>query len=133
MAKLTPTQDDLYHFATYAKSTGREIENSIKARIVIERAVIRHAVSAFIAAGCTVTVDYGGEEGQGVASSTDLGAIMKAIGACDEEWLHVRKDGKALGTVMLVYGNDGWDVIADNHMSLEPLLEETTKYAETLS
>ena len=34
--------------------------------------------------------------------------------------------------VFLVYGNDGWDVIADYNVSLEPLLEPINKLALSL-
>lgn len=126
---LGAAPDDIAHF----EAMGRQLDGAIRARIIIERAVIRHAAQALIAAGCALSVDYGEDDGFEVDKSTDLNEVMKAIGACDEEWLRVYKDGKNLGSIFFVYGNDGWDVISDYHTSLESLLESTNAFAETLS
>jgi len=100
----------------------------IRLRILIERAIIRRAVEDIIAAGYLVSVYYGDDE-YGIRRSANRDAIMAEVGACDEEWLNVmRADDTAksgyrlVGTIALVYGNDGWDVIADYHTNLEQLL-----------
>lgn len=124
------TADDIAHFST---PHGRRIELKIRQRIVVERAIIRKAVTDIIAAGYALSVDYG-EDDVAVSRSSDVAEIMEAIGACDEEWLHVRHtNGKLRGTIALVYGNDGWDVICDYHTSLEPLLTGANELAEQLS
>jgi hypothetical protein len=44
----------------------------------------------------------------------DLEAVMAGLGHCDEEWLHVANaDGKRIGAIYLVYGNDADEVVAD--------------------
>ena len=49
----------------------------------------------------------------------------------DEEYLVLRKDGKGY-QVLLVYGNDGYDVIADYASDLEPLMVKPQALADKL-
>ena len=42
------------------------------------------------------------------------------------------ENGVNIGNVCLVYGNDGWDVIADYHNSLAGLLEGAEELAEEI-
>ena len=54
--------------------------------------------------------------------------------ATDEETIFFNKGPHKVGAVKLVYGNDGWDVIADHSISyevheiLEPAFDLATKY-----
>lgn len=130
-AHTTPgaTADDLAFFAKQRNP----LAASIRARYVLERAVIRRAVTDIIAAGYTVDVDYG-EGDIALKKSVDVAKIMEEVCACDEEWLHVRDtSGKRIGTIFLVYGNDGWDVICDYHTSLDAVLVGANELAEQLS
>lgn len=132
---LTPTTDDLCHFAQHEAIAKRPIAPEIKARIVTERAVIRHALQALFAAGYRVQV-FDGEE-RATLVTDNLDAVMAAVCACDEEWLYVyakREDDRWVhfGTIYLVYGNDGPDVIADHHTKLEDVLAATSEFAESL-
>ena len=61
------------------------------------------------------------ERGDFYADVRDAAAIMVEVGACDEEALIIQRaphDGSGerprVGSISLVYGNDGWDVMADN-------------------
>lgn len=137
MNKLTPTADDLAHFERSEQGGRFPIDAAIKDRIVVERAVIRRAATDILAAGHAITVHDG--EDVSVMKSRDLGEIMDAIGATDEEYLKVyeatgdeAKPWRHLGSVFMVYGNEGWDVLADYHVSLESLLAGANDYAETL-
>lgn len=113
----------------------------IRRRILVERAIVRKAVSDLLDAGCYVTVDYGDGE-YGVKKSSDLSMIMADVGACDEEWLRVwkleggptRSPWTKLGAIFLVYGNDGWDVIADHSTGevFEALLAGANDLADKL-
>jgi hypothetical protein len=39
---------------------------------------------------------------------------MAGLGHCDEEWLYVANaDGKRIGAIYFVYGNDADEVVAD--------------------
>ena len=49
-----------------------------------------------------------------IVNSDDAEAVMAELGHCDEEWLQVANaDGKRIGTIYLVYGNDPDEVVAD--------------------
>lgn len=143
---LAPTPDDLAHFDVSGASYPhlKDPENPIRQRMLIERAVIRRAVEDLLAAGKTLRVFYGHENGDssdyGGVHTTDLRNVMSQIQACDEEWLNVYipspdKPGflRFIGQIALVYGNDGWDVIADNHVSLEPWLKGAEELAEAIA
>lgn len=109
---------------------------NIKKRQEIERRIVRKVAEGLIAAGYAVTVDYGMDE-PGIAESTNIKAIMAEVMACDEEWLVAMKADesgqmKRAGMVFLVYGNDGWDVINDYSVSLEPALQAANALADQL-
>lgn len=135
--RLQPTDDDLAVFASY-EARGRPLHPEIKDRVVIERAVIRHAASAILAAGYRLRLHDG--ETWATALTDSLDTVMREVWACDMERLYVwvpssdpGNDGKYIGSLMLVYGNDGWDVIADHSVALEDVLQTTYAYAESLS
>lgn len=127
---------------------------SIRERSLIERAVIRVAVRDILAAGAGKAQEfhdltggngyycisiYDGEE-YPIKESRDLDKIMANIGQCDEETIEVRHatddgtSGIKLGSIYLVYGNEGWDVICDHTDSraMHELLEGANKLAEEL-
>lgn len=114
-------------------------EKSIRRRILIERAIVRRAVRDILVAdgGAYCISVYDGEE-YPVKRSRDLNEIMDEVGTCDEEYLyvhHVDQDdvkGTKVGGIMLVHGNDGWDVIADHTDSvlMAELLAEAIRLAD---
>lgn len=112
----------------------RKAVRAVEKRQAIERRIVRRAVKAFLNAGFAVSV-YDGED-YSIRCSTSVKAIMAKVQACDEEWLHVLRkvDGewKRFGTVCLVYGNGGWDVISDYSVNLEQWLAEVNVYAGSL-
>lgn len=104
----------------------------IQLRRDIERQIVKAAVDALIAFGYQINV-CNGEVVALRKLSTDADAVMAELFACDEEQLIVyTMDGQRAGTVLLVYGNDGWDVIADNTDRLEDALAPATKLAEEI-
>lgn len=110
---------------------------NIEQRQTIERRIIRKAVEDILAAGCTIRV----HDGDGFTSQERLSTVedvMDQIMATDEEELYVyypaAHNGKfTMGTISLVYGNDGYDVIADNSVALEPLLAGATTLADQIA
>lgn len=126
-------RDDSAHFEQhhYVKDA------AIRQRILIERAIIRRAVRDILAAhdgAYCISVSDG--ESWPVKRSRDLDTIMANIGACDEESISIRHTDDPAGTVYsgnlyLVYGNDGWDVIADHTDS--PLVHELLQGANDLA
>lgn len=93
---------------------------SVINRQKIERRVIRAFVRSALADGCAISVYDGGDFC--LKRSTSEKEIMGAIMSTDEDSLVVSKDGKRIGSVYLVYGNDGYDVINDYSVSLEYLM-----------
>lgn len=105
----------------------------VKARIAIERQIVRRIATDAIAAGHLVAVHDGEDWAQ--RRTQDVGAIMAAVMFTDEERLYIYRNAaaeRAMGQVFLVYGNDGWDVIADYSISLESLLAGANELAERL-
>ena len=68
-----------------------------------------------------------------IGSITAKAAVLRDIMNTDEDVLHIRRPGEARSAfVLLVYGNDGWDVICDYQTSLEDLLAPVNAYAATM-
>jgi hypothetical protein len=89
---------------------------SVKLRQDLERRIVNAIAQEAIRTGHTVSV-FDGEEWT-VTKSTKLSDIMGAIMTTDEDMLRIRNTaGQRIGDVMLIYGNDGYDVIADHHSS----------------
>jgi hypothetical protein len=136
--KLEPTVDDIAYlhsehnvrFCPHLQLANDPIRN----RIIMERAVIRRALQDIIGAGCWVRVWYGQDEGFGCARTDNIDVAMAAAGACDDEYLHVfnNSSDKLIGSLYFVYGNSGWDVIADNSLSLEPLLAGVNTFVDEM-
>lgn len=115
-------RDDSKHFEQFHWVK----DEKIRTRILIERAIIRRAVRDILAAhdgAYCISVSDG--EAWPVKRSRDLDTIMADIGQCDEESIRIRHaddTSKGMssysGNVYFVYGNDGWDVIADHTDSL---------------
>ena len=123
---IQPQPDDLvYFFKSFC-------DTSVQQRIVVERAIIRRACTDLIAAGLTISVHDG--KAMPLKQSSDLAAIMGAIQSSDEDQLLIGDaDGKRLGMISLIYGNDGHDVIADNSVSLEGYLTGANTLADALA
>ncbi len=86
---------------------------TVERLIEIERAIIERLVSdALFFEGYSVSHSDG--EAITVSRSRDIAPIMAQLHACDEEGLFFYdEDGGRVGAVSLVYGNGGYDVIAD--------------------
>ncbi|VWC39676.1 hypothetical protein BLA23254_06869 [Burkholderia lata] len=97
-------------------------DHAVILRILIERAIIRRAVSDILADREGYTVRVWDGEAYAIKSSRDLVEIMGAIMATDSDALiihrpHTEENRRKLvrvGSMDLVYGNSGWDVISDH-------------------
>jgi hypothetical protein len=100
---------------------------------LIENIIMRQAIKDLLAAGYEITVSLEGEEPE-IKRSRDAEAIFKAMCAGDEDWLTVFNPGAkwAFGWVRFIYGNDGWDVLADYTTNLEEVLRTTNALADKL-
>ena len=110
------------------KLTG--VNGAVKARQRIEQTIALTAAQALLDAGYSLGV-YDGEEIT-VHHSLDLDAIQAALFTTDDDYLYVYvkgtnpKDTRPDYWVRLVYGNDGWDVISDYTVHLDPVIGEGT-------
>jgi len=65
--------------------------------------------------------------------TTDKDIILNAIMSVDDETLYFyTADGERSGWVRLIYGNDGWDVLADNSQKIDYILPPVTQFANEL-
>lgn len=137
---VTATADD----EAYMQRLGI-VDGGVRARTIMERAVIRQAAKDLLAAGFQLRVWNGGA--YECQRTDNLATIMASIGACDEESLvvyqepmprHLAPPGPltegwtCFGTILLVYGNEGWSVIADNSGNVEQYLAGATALSQRL-
>ena len=89
---------------------------NVQQRQAIERKIVEQVIDAAFANGYKIWIDNGGDWDEVIFCETAADA-KREIMHTDEEYLHIYKveDGvqKGYGWVWCVYGNDGWDVIAD--------------------
>ena len=104
---------------------------NVEQRQAIEKRIVKKVIEDGLAAGYELAVDNGGDGFE--YCGADKKRLLEELFATDEEYLWFFKDGKAAGRVYLVYGNDGWDVIADNSLSLGELLKGAEALAEELA
>ena len=103
-----------------------------------ETAIIRTLVEDALDRGYVVRHNDG-EDWTALASLTEhttkekeTKAIMDEIRATDEESLHFWGPNGKIGSVLLVYGNDGYDVIADHTATdeMDELVSGATELSE---
>jgi hypothetical protein len=124
-------------------TTAYEVSPAVTRRQKVERSIVSRAVSDLLAAGYTLAVSQGDERPE--PATTHKATIMKQLGNCDEDRLLVYQPTRVppahatgrefapFGWVFLVYGNDGWDVLADFTGNLESVLAPATALAWWLS
>ena len=82
----------------------------------MERKIVRSLIRELLAQGYALAV-FNGENAPTL--NTDEARVIDAIMETDEDILKVFANGQKIGEFCLVYGNDGYDVIADNSLSVE--------------
>lgn len=105
---------------------------TIKQRQAIERHIAELFIDSAIAAGYAINVDNGGDDYELADASTCKTDILKAMFATDDERLYIFEKGKRerFGWALFVYGNDGYDVIADYTTNLETLMTAVNEYTD---
>jgi hypothetical protein len=107
----------------------KDVTPAVARRREVEIKIIKATVKALLAAGFSLSIYDGDEDvlqnnGKG---STNVKAIHDALYNTDEDYLNVWSNGgQHIGWVRFVYGNDGWDVISDYTVNLEPFIGEGT-------
>lgn len=114
----------------YPQTLAQITDPDVRARIRIERKIVLRLIDTLLAAGYELQVYDGQDYHPWTASKAD---VLRDIMNTDEDLLRIRKPGEAwLSFVLLVYGNSGYDVIADYGVSLEDLLAPVHAYAATM-
>lgn len=99
-------------------------------RIKAEGQVAQRLVAHALAQGWSVSV-FDSEEWT-VKRSRDNAKIMDALFTTDDDRLRFRDEaGEDKGTVWLVYGNAGYEVISDYSTSLEEFMQPVLVYQDT--
>jgi hypothetical protein len=108
---------------------------NVAARLEIERKIITKLMKEAIKQGYSVSV-FDGEE-YAVEQSTDIELLKKEIMATDTDSIELyHANGTMFGSVLAVYGNDGYDVMADSSNSpafnefLKPIEEYADKFCK---
>lgn len=106
---------------------------NVELRKKIEREIATKVVDCVLARDYDVTVDNGGDQAE-LTCCKDRETILKAMFATDEETLSFRnRHNEWCGEVDLVYGNNGWDVIADYSVRLEETIKPALELADQYS
>lgn len=104
--------DPMSNFTAYVDRARREGHLALARRIETEGRICSRLVKHALASGYTVSV-HDGEE-WAVICSTSYNEIMADIFTTDMNTIRIRdKDKQVVGNVTLVFGNDGYDVMAD--------------------
>lgn len=113
-------------FERYAAKAEADSAHDVAARLRVEGRVARAIVDKALAENMCISV-HDGEE-YVIAQSTDRATILNAMASTDMDKLVLRDtDSRYKGTIVLVYGNSGWDVISDHTYALtdwlSPIME----------
>lgn len=104
----------------------------LETRIQMEQRIARKVVRGLLEAGYELNIDNGGDDWE-IAWSRDFDTVVCAMFATDDEYLVCRKEDEQKGWVRFIYGNQGWEVINDYTVNLEPILEPINQYCDRLS
>jgi len=110
---------------------------NVEQRQAIERKIVGMVIDAAFEMGFKIRIDNGGEPEEEIACATAEEAKANIM-QTDEEYLHLfvqteERPWKGVGWVWCVYGNDGYDVIADYSNNeaarkiVEPIYDLTEK------
>ena len=105
---------------TYNQETARKLENTI-IRVFIREALQR---------GYTLTVTTYGENE--ITRSNKINKIVDALRATDYDKLRVHDGERYIGSVLLVWGIDPWEVICDYSLSIEDMVEPAMRKADEI-
>jgi hypothetical protein len=108
---------------------GRKPSCPICKRLGIEAKITRRLIGDLLKAGAELDWHYGDDEPP--MWTRDRQELEREAMAADEAWLRVKLPDGRTGSVFLVYGNSGWDLITDYNVNLEPELAGVSAYAET--
>ncbi|MDR3502944.1 MAG: hypothetical protein P4L79_10200 [Legionella sp.] len=87
----------------------------VATRQKIEKAIAKKIVESALILGYSISIDNGSDfdEELELENSTNQKEVEKHLFLTDQDTVYFYKEGKCFGAVFLVYGNTGYDVIAD--------------------
>lgn len=103
----------------------------------IDYKIANFLVTYLLSKGCRLTVNDG--EKNVLVKSRDLKKIMGSLNTTDATRLMIWRNSERLGSVLLIFGNDGYDLISDfagptyYYDTLSKLVVPTMLYANHLS
>lgn len=104
---------------------------SYENRVKVENTIIRVALRAGLDLGWSVSVESYGEDE--VTKSRKITEIVKALRATDYDNVKFYDaSGTYQGTMVLVHGNDPWEIISDYSISIEEIVKPAMKKAEEI-
>jgi hypothetical protein len=102
---------------------------NIAQRQEVERKIVTRVVTDLLNAGFELSVNNGGDEDE-IPFTTDRDVVLNTMFATDSEHLFARKDEPHHRYVFFVYGNDGYDVIADYNYTLSDIMDPIHEWVE---
>lgn len=97
-------------------------------RIEMEKEIIVTVAEDLLAAGFNLKVDDGGEIEEDVEQTPE--AVLDAVTSVDAAVIFAYRKGHCIGCVDFILGNDGYDVVADYSVVLEPHLRRAEELSE---
>lgn len=95
---------------------------SVQMRQRVEKIIARRVVLDAINAGYALNINNGGDTNEMPQNSTKAKDVLAEMFATDDEHLLFYKNGKCVGWVYFVYGNDGYDVVSDYTTNLDEVM-----------
>jgi hypothetical protein len=104
---------------------------SVKMRQEVEQKIAKALIKSALKAGYAISVDNGDVE-EPTKPSKSAKKVFSLMFQTDEDYLFMFNptNGKHVGWVRFIYGNDGWDVISDYSVNMETIMTEAGKIAE---
>jgi hypothetical protein len=96
----------------------------------LEHQIMKCCIDELTAQAATITVNDGEEDT--LLDSSDPVVILNAMRTSDKDRIFVSVQG-VRGWIYFVYGNDGWDVINDYTINLEPFLTKTNALIDEMA
>lgn len=102
---------------------------NVKARIALEKRIASKIVHAALAHDWSVSTNDG--ESWNINKSRKFPEIMASLFTTDEDGLYFFDDqGRRTGWVILIYGNEGYDVVSDYSTRIEAMMAPINDYAD---
>ena len=100
-------------------------------RMLVERAIVRHLVDEILGKGYRIAVTNGDDE---YPPTSDRDTLLDDLYVADEERIYIvdSSNNTNLGWIYLVYGNDGYDVIANHTVDISPIINTTNNLCMAL-